>query len=260
MNKIILLLISIALIYWLTKKKNSIERDTSEDFIEGMTDISDDNNQDDDIDEINNDSDEINNDLDEVNNDSDEVSNADSSSDETKTEEIHSFFNMESEDDIETNDNVFLDVTTQGNTGRIIINLKSNVVPTTCTNFKTLCEQGAYNNTSFHRVIKNFMIQGGDMINGDGTGSKSIYGDNFDDENFILNNNKGTISMANSGPNTNGCQFFINTKDNNFLDNKHVVFGEVVKGMDLIEWIENIETDEHDRPKDLPVITRNGIL
>ena len=169
------------------------------------------------------------------------------------TEDAESFFKMTETEHFDQNneDNnnlVYLDISTNGHRGRIIINLKSSVVPQTCNNFMTLCNKKAYKNTSFHRVIKDFMVQGGDFTNNDGTGGVSIYGNTFEDENFKLKNKKGTISMANAGPNTNGSQFFINVIDTPWLDNKHVVFGNVVKGMDLIEWISNQETNENDVP------------
>lgn len=175
------------------------------------------------------------------------------------TDDAESFFNMtenfnENENENENLDEnlndklVYLDLSTNGYRERVIINLKTDIVPQTCNNFITLCEKKAYKNTKFHRVIKDFMIQGGDFTNGDGTGGMSIYGNNFSDENFKLKNTKGSISMANSGPDTNGSQFFINVVDTPWLDGKHVVFGNIVKGMDLIEWISDQETNENDVP------------
>lgn len=132
--------------------------------------------------------------------------------------------------------------------GKIIIKLYSNT-PKTSENFLSLCENKKYKGTKIHRVIKNFMIQTGDFTNNDGTGGHSIYGSQFEDENFENNHDKpGLVSMANSGPNTNGSQFFITTAETPHLDNKHVVFGEVVGGMEFVFDIENQVTDNNDCP------------
>ena len=141
--------------------------------------------------------------------------------------------------------------------GNITIQLREDM-PITAGNFRSLVEKGIYNGTIFHRVIKNFMIQGGDPT-GTGCGDPSIpeIKDEFTKTNH---NDRGTIAMANAGPNTGSSQFFINQVDNNYLDNKHPVFGTVTSGMDVVDKITCVKKDRNDKPTEKVVIIKAEML
>ncbi len=145
------------------------------------------------------------------------------------------------------------------NKGIIELELFEQLKPNTVANFVKLAKEGYYDGVKFHRVIKGFMIQGGDPLTKDetqsdrwGTGGPGyMFADEIGNEN---NNAVGTISMANAGPNTNGSQFFINVNDNNFLDSKHTAFGKVISGQDVVQSIENVPVGPGDRPVEAVVI------
>ncbi|KAI9550955.1 hypothetical protein GHT06_011421 [Daphnia sinensis] len=164
------------------------------------------------------------------------------------------------------NPQVYMDLKAgKTNLGRIIILLRADVAPKTVDNFKALCthEKGyGFMNSSFHRVIPGFMAQGGDFTNGDGTGGRSIFGGNgkFEDENFVLKHTgPGVLSMANSGPNSNGSQFFLTFDKTEWLDNKHVVFGQLLAGLDVLRKMEKYGT-KSGKPTEKIIISACGEL
>ncbi|XP_039001723.1 peptidyl-prolyl cis-trans isomerase CYP21-1-like [Hibiscus syriacus] len=174
------------------------------------------------------------------------------------------------EEEHEITHRVYLDVDIDGQrVGRIVIGLYGEVVPKTVENFRALCtgEKGKgangkalrYKGTPFHRIISGFVVQGGDIIYGDGRGSESIYGGTFRDENFKIKNSfAGVVSMANTGPDSNGSQFFITTVKASWLDGEHVVFGKVIQGMDIVFMIEGGAGTYSGKPRKKVIITDSG--
>lgn len=171
----------------------------------------------------------------------------------------------------EITNKVYFDISVDGQPeGRIVMGLFGKTVPKTAENFRALCtgENGVgrsgkplhYKNSIFHRIIPNFMIQGGDFTNFNGTGGESIYGNKFNDENFTIKHTApGYLSMANAGPNTNGSQFFITTVVTSWLDGRHTVFGKVIEGMEVVKKIESLGS-QSGSPKKRVEISDSGEL
>ncbi|CAF2239102.1 hypothetical protein YC2023_095357 [Brassica napus] len=173
-------------------------------------------------------------------------------------------------EDCQVTHRVFLDIDIEGQRlGRIVIGLYGNVVPKTVENFRALCtgEKGKassgkplhYKGTQFHRIVSGFVVQGGDIIHGDGKGSESTYGGTFPDENFkAKHSHAGVVAMANTGPDSNGSQFFITTIKATWLEGEHVVFGKVIQGMDNVFAIEGGAGTYSGKPRKKVVIADSG--
>jgi peptidyl-prolyl cis-trans isomerase B (cyclophilin B) len=168
-------------------------------------------------------------------------------------------------------DKIYMDVSFGGEkVGRIVVGLFGNVVPKTAANFKALATgefEGkklapgvGYKGVTFHRVLKDFVLQGGDFERGNGTGGFSVYGRKFGDENFTIKHAPGFLSMANAGPGTNGSQFFITTAPTPWLDGRHVVFGKVIEGYDVVDKLQNVPVGGGGKPSKPMVIDDIGIL
>ena len=153
------------------------------------------------------------------------------------------------------NKNVYLDIKINDSIERIEIELFNDIVPKTTKNFYELCKNKAYKNIKFHRLVKNFCLQGGDITKNNGTGGISIYGNNFEDENFkIKHSTRGLLSMANKGPNTNNSQFFITLDKASWLDGKHVVFGKIISNLNILNNINILNTINESPEKDLIIV------
>jgi len=166
--------------------------------------------------------------------------------------------------DLTVTQKVFFDMAIDGkDVGRIVIGLFGKIAPITTTNFAVLAAGSkgfGYQNSTFHRVVKNFMIQGGDFTRHDGTGFNSIYGGNFKDENFILTHLPGFVNMANAGPDTNGSQFSIMCVPAPWLNGRHTVFGKVLEGMDVVHKIENLPTNSKEHVISNVLIVKSGVI
>nr|XP_045610512.1 peptidyl-prolyl cis-trans isomerase B-like isoform X2 [Procambarus clarkii] len=171
---------------------------------------------------------------------------------------------MKESREFKVTEEVYFEVSQDGRRlGEMVFGLFGEVVPRTVANFVAFATKGykgySYRGSVFHRVIKNFMVQGGDVVSGDGKGSISIYGTTFPDENFIVKHGApGFLSMSNKGKDSNGCQFFITTISTPWLNTQHVVFGKLVEGEPVLEEVQSVATDWNDRPLRDVVITNSG--